>query len=90
MSDAANRINSLLRFHDTSDIRRDLREALFRDVVNALQTRIQGLDADDCSRLGWLYMNLGDVFAARNVAEAGLDKEYDNEYCLRLLERIDR
>ena len=90
LSDAARQINALLRFNDTSDIGRDLREALFRDVVNALERRIQTLDADDCSRLAWLYMNLGEDSEARRVAGDGLDREPGNIHCQRLIDRIEK
>ena len=90
VSDTANQINNLLRSYDTSDLGRDLREALLRDVAEAMEGQLNSLNGDDCSRLAWLYMNLSDEYNARRVANHGLDRNYDNYHCQGLIDRLDR
>ena len=90
LSNTANRINTLFRTNDTSDLDRSMREVLVRDVANAMQLRVDQLEGDDCSRLAWLYMNLRDTATAKQVAELGLSRESDNIHCQRLIDRISR
>ena len=90
LSYTANQVNNLLRLNDTSDLGRDLRQVLLRDVADALEDKRDLMNGDDCSRLAWLYMNLADEHSARRVANLGLDQDPSNYHCQRLLERIDR
>ena len=88
LSNTANQINTMLREKDKSDLDRDLKTTLIKDVVNAMEDRIDSLEADDCSRLAWLYMNIGDEYNALRIANLGLEREYDNQHCERLIERL--
>jgi hypothetical protein len=83
LSNAANRLNNLLRFHQFLDIY-DIKLQI-RKLVDTLASRIdkEG-DATDCSRLAWLYRRLGEQEAAALLIEQGLQMEPDNEYCLKL------
>ena len=89
---AANRLNILLR--DLKDRRveeawsGEVRE-LLRPVIGRLEQRIGELTGDDCSRLAWLHLNVGNPDRARDVAKIGLQREPRNEHCQRLLRRLD-
>ena len=50
---------------------------------------LRKLTATDCSRLAWLYLNVGNDDRARDIARLGLERESDNYYCLKLVERLD-
>ena len=90
LSDTAIRINSMLRDRDKSDLGRHLKDTLIQDVVNEMESHLVSLNADDCSKLAWLYMNTGDEYNARRVAEQGLAREHDNQHCQKLLDRLER
>ena len=90
LSDTAIRINSMLRARDKSDLDRHLKDTLIQDVVNEMESHLDSLNADDCSKLAWLYMNTGDEYNARRVAEQGLAREHDNQHCQKLLDRLER
>ena len=90
LSDTASRINSMLRERDKSDLDRYLKDTLIQDVAKEMETHLDSLSADDCSKLAWLYMNIGDEYSARGVAEQGLEREHDNQHCQKLIERLDR
>ena len=88
LSDTVREINQFFRFNDTADLTRNLRQILLQDVVDAMERRVDILNGDDCSRLAWLYMNLGEVSAAQKTAELGLSRDPDNQHCFGLLERF--
>jgi len=88
----ANRINSKIR---------DLKERgiqgswspevnqLIERVAYRMERHISTLSATDCSRLAWLYLNIGKEDRARDVALRGIDREPDNEHCLKLVRKLD-
>ena len=84
LSMSANNINSILRHHLVSV---DEKQLLLRDVVAPFSDFTNEMSATDFSRLGWLHMQLGDVAAAAKAAQAGLDLDPNNDYCLNLAER---
>lgn len=61
-------------------------------VAGAMESRVAALSATGCSRLAWLYLNMGSsawVARARDVARLGLEKDPHNSHCIRLLERLE-
>ncbi len=90
LSDIANQINGLLRKNAINPSwDKYVKDALIQDAANEMENNLENLNADDCSRLAWLYMNIGDKYNARRVASLGLDREYDNQHCERLIERLE-
>lgn len=87
ISSAANRLNGLLRFHQFLDLY-EIKVSL-RKLAQTMVSRVtdEG-DATDCSRLGWLYLHLGDGTKARHLIERGLDLEPENQYCLKLKAKL--
>ena len=88
LSETVSDINRLFRSNDTSDLPRELRQILLQDVIDAMEARMSDLNGDDCSRLAWLHMNLGNIDEARIVTETGLQIDPHNIHCVRLVERL--
>jgi hypothetical protein len=47
------------------------------------------LSGDECARLGWLFMLEGALDEAEQYARRGLTRSASNEYCRRLVDRIE-
>ena len=92
ISSTANRINGIyfhLRRQHLNVLDTDERRSLIRRVVSRLEAVSDELDATDCSRLGWLYVQLGDLSGALTVAKKGLGQEPYNHHCLGLVDRLE-
>ena len=88
ISRAVNRVNAI--FRDSKGVApTDERGILLRRFVDVMARRQSEANADDLSRLAWLYLQLRDTRRAREVAMLGLGREPDNIHCQRLVERID-
>lgn len=61
---------------------------LLSRVVEEFERRLGALEATNCSRLAWLYLNVGNTDRARDVASIGLRREPHNEYCQRLVQKL--
>ena len=87
----ANRLNNRIwelrgaRIEDAWSM--DVRELLGK-VIEKMETRLRTLSATDCSRLAWLYLNVGDADRARDVAKVGLQKEPSSDHCQKLITRL--
>ena len=85
VSEAANRANQIL-------YRGAIDAAEKRTIVGRLaflmEAGIADANATDCSRLAWLYLQLGDEASAKDRVELGLWKDSQNEYCLRLAAKL--
>ena len=91
ISNAANQINGIyseLRRRQLNVLDSDERRSLIRRVVGRMEAVRGEFDATDCSRLAWLYVHLGDMTRAVEVAKAGLQRDQYNHHCLGLLERF--
>ena len=71
----------MFREHDTSDLDPALKATLVKDVADVMEGRLSELNADGCSRLAWLYLNIRNEREARRVANIGLRREHDNYHC---------
>ncbi len=58
-------------------------------VTRTMEKHLNGMSGTDCSRLAWLYLNIGNSERAREVAMIGNSRDRENEHCLRLLQRLD-
>ena len=65
----------------------EVRELLGK-VIEKMETQLKTLSATDCSRLAWLYLNVGNEDRARDVAKVGLETDSTNEYCKKLIKRL--
>ncbi|MGE0598964.1 MAG: NB-ARC domain-containing protein [Dehalococcoidia bacterium] len=85
ISDAANRVNSLLSDYlpDSDDKR-----LLVRRLSVEMERRLSDATATDCSRLAWLYLHMGQDVDARRLTSLGLRLEGNNQYCQALATRL--
>jgi hypothetical protein len=91
VSELANRINNRIR-----DLKgRRVEDAwspevrkLIERVARAMERHLSELSATDCSRLAWLYLNIGREDRARDIARVGLERDGSNEHCLKLVQKL--
>ena len=87
ISNLANKINGLLyRFELSLDS--EEKQIIVKQLVQLMERRIQEADASDFSRLAWLALRLRDEARAKKYTELGLKKDPNNEYCLKLVEKL--
>ncbi len=88
----ANRLNTLLRVLKGRNIEMawsgGLSELIQR-AIQAMERRLSVMSATDCSRLAWLYLNIGNTSRALDVANIGLRRDHINEYCLNLARKLN-
>ena len=61
---------------------------LIERVATAMERHISRLSATDCSRLAWLYMNIGNEARAGDIARIGIQRDSGNEHCQSLIRRL--
>ena len=93
MSSAANRLNNRFRSWGSQGMT-PAKLASIRPRLELFASRFdregRALDADDCSRLAWLYIHLKNTDRARDIAALGLESDPANVHCRGLLQRLDR
>ena len=62
---------------------------IIKKVIQVMERNFDGLSATNCSRLAWLYLNIGNPNRALQVAKCGADKDSTNEHCQRLVQRLN-
>jgi hypothetical protein len=62
--------------------------SLIERVAIAMERHIDELSATDCSRLAWLYLNIGREDRAREIARIGLERDPNNKHCSNLIGRL--
>lgn len=89
LSNIANSLNNQLHENylviDTEEKR-----ILYAELANLMERRKREANADDLSRLSWLYLHLRDPDRAREIAQEGRRLDDENEHCNRLLRRLAR
>ena len=83
ISSIANRLNSFLN-QPLKPVQVTEKRHLLEPIAHAMQQRISEADADDCSRLAWLWTHLDEFEKAWKVVKAGLEKRPHNEHLLKL------
>ena len=87
ISAVANKINSYLS-HPIKPVEESEKTHLIKPLADVMFTRLKELDADDCSRLGWLLLHLNDFTRARKTVLVGLERRPHNEHLLNLRNRL--
>ena len=91
LGELANHLNNRIRdlkTHGVDDAwSPEVRELLVR-VAGVMERRLRELSGSECSRLAWLYLNVGNWERALDVARVGIEAEPDNVHCQRLIERL--
>lgn len=87
ISNAVNRFNSIVRqpgfYFDEGE-----KNQIINTLIDLMENRLDEADATDCSRLGWLYMHRNQTDKAMEVVMRGLDIETENEYCIKLMQKL--
>jgi energy-coupling factor transporter ATP-binding protein EcfA2 len=65
-------------------------KSLIERTAELMYRHLVELDAQACSRLAWLYLNIGNPSRARDIAKHGISKDLHNEHCIRILERLEQ
>ncbi len=87
----ANRINNRikdLRGRRMDDAWSPEVRLLIERVAAVMDRHVRRLTATDCSRLAWLYLNIGNEARARHVAEVGIQLDRNNQHCQNLIKRL--
>ena len=91
LGELANHLNNRIRDLKNQGINdawsSEVQELLIR-VAEVMEKRLRELSGSDCSRLAWLYLNIGNSERALDVARVGIEAEPDNVHCLRLIDRL--
>lgn len=88
----ANRINNRIRDLKGRGVEKSWSpevRMLIERVANAMERHVSELSATDCSRLAWLYLNIGREDRARDIARRGSERDPHNEHCLNLIQKLE-
>jgi hypothetical protein len=85
ISGAVNTFNSVNRELESDP---EQKRAFAKRLVSVMEPKIADGDANDCSRLGWLFLQLGNKNRAWEIVQGGLTLDPYNEYCLNLAARL--
>jgi tetratricopeptide (TPR) repeat protein len=91
VSEIANRINSRIRMLKGQKVEEAWSEEvclLLARVASAMEKHFDKLSATDCSRLAWLYLNIGNKERARDIAQKGLSRDPNDWHCQNLVEKL--
>ncbi|MDA3863678.1 MAG: NB-ARC domain-containing protein, partial [Deltaproteobacteria bacterium] len=92
MGSVANRINNSIRELKNRGVEESWSDEvgqMIERVAEKMRKYVDDLDATDCSRLAWLYLNISKEDEAREIAIKGRTKDENNEHCLKLVERLN-
>lgn len=67
----------------------EVREFLMK-VIDIMERRLNELSATDCSRLAWLHLHVGSTNRSLDIAKIGIGQDPANEYCLKLISRLEQ
>ena len=62
---------------------------LLEQVIQKMERHLGELSPTNCSRLAWLYLNVGNFERALDVAKLGVEREPTNEHCKNLILKLD-
>ena len=92
LGNCANRLNNRVRDlknHSGEEVWSSKVRGLLGQVIEAMERHMRDLSATNCSRLAWLYLNIGNSERALDVAKVGGERDSTNEYCQNLVCRLD-
>ena len=88
ISNTANYVNSNREIINEMDAVQ--RSALLNPLAKLMEKHRDIATARDLSRLAWLYLHSGDKNLALKTAKEGLQSEPGNDFCQRLVDRLER
>lgn len=86
ISHAAQRINEYYTNHQESS--KDIKRSFVELIISIMENRASEGDADDYSRLAWLYLNINNEAKALQFAERGLQIDENNAHCAKLYKKL--
>ena len=92
IANVANQLNGAVRRvkeQGRDDARSEQVRKYIERVAEVMEVRRSELSATNCSRLAWLYLNIGNQDRALDVAREGHCRDRNDEHCQRLLQRLD-
>jgi hypothetical protein len=87
VSNAINRVNLLLRSPSILDSSE--KQIMLLDLIEVMESKYLEFDANDASRLSWLYLHVGNEIKAREWVNKGLTIDDTNIHCLNLDDRLN-
>jgi hypothetical protein len=90
LADKINHIFSTAKRDGKVPFQHSERIHLVGKLIKQLESRLAQLDSTDLSRVAWLYMHVGNEERAQSLAEKGLEMDLENEYCIKLFEKLAR
>ena len=92
LSGMGNRLNNRIRTLRSQNIddawSAEVAEHIAR-VTGEMERHLGNMEATECSRLAWLYLNVGNRERAREIANIGLSREPTNAHCANLVGRLE-
>lgn len=89
ISNAVNTVNALLA-EKFAVLDSDEKQIISEKLAQVMALRISEGDANDCSRLAWLFTRLKNYTKAKEIVDLGLEIEPDNIHCRNLLSRLSQ
>jgi hypothetical protein len=90
LADSINRVFATAKKVGNDSFQPEKRRYLVRRLIAQMEAGLQKLDSTDLSRLAWLYMHTSNDARALELAELGLRLDGENDYCLKLVQRLRR
>ena len=84
-----NRRLKQLKIDHSEKIRSSVVQSLLERVCSEIYARRSLLNATNCSSLSWLHLNIKNTERACDLVNIGLEKDPNNEYCIRLAEKLN-
>ena len=91
LSEIANSINSRIRelkYVESEFVRSTEVRIILNSIIEIIEKQLPNLSASDCSRLAWLYLNVGNSERAYDIAKIGTDRDRLNEHCIGLIDKL--
>jgi hypothetical protein len=89
ISNAVNHVNALFSDH-YFELDSEEKHFVSRRLAQVMENRIREGNADDCSRLAWLFIRLQDKIKAQHIIQIGLSIEPDNIHCKNLEAQLSK
>ena len=67
---------------------KEIKQSFVESVIKVMEKRQSEADANDYSRLAWLYLNINNEVKALYYADKGLELSPGNSHCQRLHDRL--
>ena len=87
ISHAANKVNGWF-YRSRVTLTKEKRKVLLDELVKTMEDRSKEADAQDFSRLAWLYVQMDDIENGVKAANRGLGLDYNQKDCRKFIEQF--